>query len=318
MFVTVAICTRNRAESLRRTLDSLAAMEVPNDLDWELVIVNNGSTDSTDEVIDEYACRLPLRRELEPQPGHSNARNRAIDATHGEYIVWTDDDVVADPGWLRAYAEAFRRWPEAAVFGGRIIPRYEPPAAKWVVDSEDGLFGVYAIRDFGDEVLPLSLGENRLPFGANFAVRTTEQRALRYDSNLGLAPDRRRLGDETDVVTQLLQAGASGYWLPGALVEHCISRERQTVRYVAAFHAGLGETDAFQSAAAAAPPMRSWLGAPHGLWQLLLKRWLRYRFHRVVSPAPVWVRHLQSYAHARGALRFWRQQRGQMSADSRG
>src|SRR6266480_4427705 len=148
MLVTVGICTYNRAESLRRTLDSLAALEVPDDVACEVLIVNNNSTDHTDEVIAEYRDRLPVRREFEPQPGKSNALNRAIDAAGGEYILWTDDDVVVDPSWLTAYVEAFRRWPEAAVFGGRIIPRYEPPAAKWVVDSEDGLFGVYAIRDF--------------------------------------------------------------------------------------------------------------------------------------------------------------------------
>ena len=132
MFITIAICTFNRAESLRRTLDSLVAMRVPSDLSWEIVIVNNNSTDHTDEVISEYVGRLPVRWEFEPRPGKSNARNRAIDVAKGEYIVWTDDDVVVDTGWLTAYVEAFRRWPEAAVFGGRIMPRYEAPVAKWV------------------------------------------------------------------------------------------------------------------------------------------------------------------------------------------
>ena len=115
MFITIAICTFNRAESLRRTLDSLVAMRIPSDLTWEIVVVNNNSTDHTDYVINEYLERLPLRPESEPQPELSNARNRAIDAAKGDYIVWTDDDVVVDAGWLTAYVEAFRRWPEAAV-----------------------------------------------------------------------------------------------------------------------------------------------------------------------------------------------------------
>jgi glycosyltransferase involved in cell wall biosynthesis len=135
VFVTVAICTFNRAESLRRTLDSLAVMRVARDLAWELIVVNNNSTDHTDAVIAEYRHRLPMRREFEPRPGLSNARNRAIAAARGEYIVWTDDDVVAGAGWLAAYAEAFRRWPDAVVFGGRIKPRYEPPVARWVAES---------------------------------------------------------------------------------------------------------------------------------------------------------------------------------------
>jgi len=154
MFVTVAICTLNRAESLRRTLASLA-MRVGGDLAWELVVVNNNSTDHTDAVIAECRERLPLRREFEPLQGHSNARNRAIAAARGEYIVWTDDDVIVGAGWLAAYAEAFRHWPDAVVFGGRIKPRYEPPVVRWVAESERVLGGPFAIRDFGYEVQPL-------------------------------------------------------------------------------------------------------------------------------------------------------------------
>src|SRR5262249_13221390 len=159
MFVTVAICTFNRAESLRRTLESIAAMRMPSEVTWELVIVNNNSTDHTDEVINQYLNRLPLRREFEPRPGKSNAGNRVIDTAKGEYILWTDDDVIVEPGWLCAYVKAFRRWPEAAVFGGRIIPRYEPPVAGWVAEAEALLRGPYAVRDFGNDTHTLSVAE---------------------------------------------------------------------------------------------------------------------------------------------------------------
>ena len=124
MPTTVAICTLNRAELLRRTLDWPAVMRLPDDADWEVVVVsNNNCIDHTDAVIKAFADRLPIRREFEPERGLSHARNRAVDAAKGDYIVWTDDDVVVAPGWLAAYIEAFRRWPEAAVFGGPIIPR---------------------------------------------------------------------------------------------------------------------------------------------------------------------------------------------------
>jgi GT2 family glycosyltransferase len=111
------------------------------------------------------SCLRLRRREFEPRSGLSNARNRAMAAARGEYIVWTDDDVVVGAGWLTAYAEAFRRWPDAVVFGGRIKPRYEPPAARWVAESERALGGPFAIRDFGDEVQPLSVAESRSLMG---------------------------------------------------------------------------------------------------------------------------------------------------------
>lgn len=91
MLITVAICTLNRAESLRRTLDSLAAMRLPDHLDWEVLVVDNGCADHTDAVIEAFAGRLPIRREFEPRRGHTPARNHAVDAAKGEYIVWTDE-----------------------------------------------------------------------------------------------------------------------------------------------------------------------------------------------------------------------------------
>jgi glycosyltransferase involved in cell wall biosynthesis len=310
MFVTVAICTRNRAESLRRTLNSLAELHIPSDLTWEIVIVHN-STDHTDEVIGEYLDRLPVRKELETQTGLSNARNQAIDSAKGEYIVWTDDDVIVDPGWLSAYVEAFRRWPEAAVFGGRIKPRYELPATRWVAEAETLLEGPFAIRDFGDPVQPLSIAGYRIPFGANFAVRAKEQRAFRYDPHLGAAPNRPRSGDEIDVITRLLESEATGYWIPEAMVDHCIGPNRQTVRYIAAFFEADGETMAFRTATAIiTTPF--WFGIPRRIWPRLFVWWLLYRFCRFVSPAPVWVKYLKHYYYNKGIFRFWLQRRTEM------
>jgi glucosyl-dolichyl phosphate glucuronosyltransferase len=311
MFVTIGICTFNRAASLRRTLDSLVAMEVPGDLAWEVLIVNNNSTDHTDDVISEYVERLPVRREFESRPGKSNALNRAINAAKGEYILWTDDDVVVDPGWLRAYVEAFRRWPEAAIFGGRIIPRLEPPVPRWVTESISGLAGPYAARDCGDDVQPLSVAEDRFPYGANWAVRSKEQRASRYDPNLGPSSIRPRLGEERDVIEGILGSGAIGYWIPEAIVDHCIGQERQTVPYVFEYSMNLGETHTYSyCSAAATTTAHLWFGVPRGVWKRLIINWWRYHFHRTISAAPVWVKYLQAYGITRGEYRYWRQSRG--------
>jgi glycosyltransferase involved in cell wall biosynthesis len=309
MLVTIGICTYNRAESLRRALDSVAALKVPDDVSWEILIVNNNSSDHTDQIIANFRDRLPVRREFEPRPGKCNALNRAIKAAKGEYILWTDDDVVVDPRWLQAYVEAFRRWPEAAVFGGRIIPRLEPPVPKWIAESISVLEGPYAARDFGGYVQPLSIAGNLIPYGANFAVRSKEQRAFRYNPALGPSPFRPRLGDEADVVERLLESGATGYWLPQAIVQHCIGQERQTISYIEKYSMILGETHAFRSTSTVCAA-HFWFGVPRGVWKRLVVGWCRYHVHRLLSPAPVWVMHFQTFAHARGAFLYWRQSRG--------
>ena len=310
MFVSIAVCTFNRAESLRRTLESLAAMRVPDDLDWEVVVVDNRCTDHTDAVIEDFTERLPIRREYEEQPGQSNARNHAIDTAKGDYIIWTDDDVVVDQGWLAAYANAFRSQPGAAVFGGPIRPRYELPATKWVIESEALLGGPYCIRDLGDDNLPLSIQNNRLPLGANYAIRATEQRGFRYNPDLGLDPLRHRRGDEHEVIERILQSGAVGYPVSAARVEHCIGHDRQTVAYLAKYFWGAGEQDAFlQQKQRDQPNQRLLFGVPRWLWRGLIQGWLLYRLHRLVSPGPVWVRHLRAYSYAAGAIRYWRSER---------
>jgi glycosyltransferase involved in cell wall biosynthesis len=305
MFITIAICTFNRAESLRRTLDSLVKMRVPSDLSWEIVIVHS-STDRTDKVISEYVGRLPVQWKFEPRVGKSNAQNRAIDVAKGDYILWTDDDVVVDVGWLTAYVEAFRRWPDAAVFGGRIRPRYEAPVKKWVIDSEAVLEGPYAIRDFGEHIQPLSADdEDHFPFGANWAIRAAEQRMFRYDPELGPAPHR-RAAEETDVIRRVLESGAAGYWIPEAMVEHCIGKDRQTVGYIANYYEIWGETLAFRNAATTAvTPF--WFGVPRKIWPRLLVWGALYRICRVVSPAPVWVRYLEAFSWNKGMARYWLQ-----------
>jgi glucosyl-dolichyl phosphate glucuronosyltransferase len=301
--ITVAICTLNRAVSVRRTIESLAAMEVPDNLPWEVLVVNNNCTDHTDAVIASFAGRLPIRREFEPRRGLSNARNRAVDAADGDYIVWTDDDVVVGIGWLLAYAEAFSRWPQAAVFGGPITPRYAPPVPKWFSESEALLRNsVFGGRDFGDEAVPLLAG-GRLPFGPNFAVRAAEQRRFRYNPRLGHAPGQRRRGEELDVLDRILQSGACGYWVPTARVEHCSDASQQTLRYIARYFATVGETSAFLEAGREA---RLWFGVPRWMWRQLVEEWVRYQILRLISPPPVWVRHLRDYAYAWGAIRYYR------------
>src|SRR6478752_2238901 len=101
--ITIAICTWNRSKSLRATLLSLRQLLIPPGIDWELVIVNNNCTDDTNEVIEQFADGLPILLLHERRQGLSNSRNCAVQGAKGDYILWTDDDVIVDPNWLLAY-----------------------------------------------------------------------------------------------------------------------------------------------------------------------------------------------------------------------
>ncbi len=300
MLITVAICTRDRAASLARTLDSLAAMAPPGG-PFEVLVIDNASTDDTQAVAARFAARLPLRLEHAAQPGLSHARNHAVAAARGAYIAWTDDDVVVDADWLAAYARAFARWPDASVFGGPIVPVLLPPVTPWVRDNLALLAPALAARDLG--AAPGALAAAALPYGANYAVRAAEQRRCPYDPALGAAPGRGRLGEETAAMAAMLAAGGIGRWVPDCRVSHLIAPERQTAASIRRYFAAAGETEAHRRGDAGAPRV---FGVPRWLWRRWLAGHASYALARLVAPPPVWLPALIVLAQAQGEVRYWR------------
>jgi glycosyltransferase involved in cell wall biosynthesis len=237
------------------------SLHIPSTVEWELLAVNNNSTDETDGVLRKHEGCLPLRRLFEPTPGKSHALNLAIREAQGEYLLFTDDDVSIDRGWLAAYCGAFERWPEAAFFGGRIEPWYETPPPDWVVANFGVLEGMLALRDFGDEERLFLQGE--MPFGANMALPRSVFDNHTFDAELGPNEDTHLRGEETDLLARLVAEGQTGVWVPEAGIRHITPAERMTSRYV--WNYGYGNGRALVRAGGW-PPCRRWRGVPLSLY----------------------------------------------------
>ena len=297
MRFTVAVCTWNRAALLREFLGRLArARSVQGD--WELLVVNNNCTDDTERVLEAFEGRLPLRRAFEPKPGHSHARNAAVREARGEYIVWTDDDVLVGEGWLAAYARAVEQHPEAAVFGGPIRPLFEGTPPAWLAAAWRDVGPVFAARELGDE--PFELDEKgELPYGANFVLRMREQKLFTYNPALGRMFEGGALGEETSVIRSILAAGGTGWWVPDAAVEHWILKERQTVGYLRTYYALQGKTflkwDRYVG-----PTFR---GRPLLIWGGILRAELAYALARLTGDPHRWLKPLVEASMLRGAIR---------------
>jgi glycosyltransferase involved in cell wall biosynthesis len=265
MDISVVICTWNRADLLRATLEQMCNLRIPSGVSWELLVVNNNSTDHTDSVIASYVGRLPIRGLVEPRQGVCPAANCALAAAKGDLIIWTADDVLVDSEWLVAYSGAMREWPDAAFFGGPVFPWYESQPPAWLEDSKWVLRGVLAIKNYDDTVRPFVQEEG--PIGNNLAIRRSINEQFPFDETLGYVGNRLGGGEDMDVLDRMTRAGMTGIWVGTAKIRHWVPRKRMTYKYIWdwSFAGGV------QQARTGRIPGRSLLGMPLSV----VRRWLR-------------------------------------------
>jgi len=167
---TVLICTYNRADLLREMLESLRG--VRSTRQWDVIVVDNNSTDHTRAVVEELAASfpVPLLYVFEPRQGKSHALNTGIDLSSASIIVFTDDDVRVGEGWLDAACRALDADDEIDYTGGPVRPIWGAPPPAWLDLQRSDLWGTLAILDYGPD--PFVFEERRrVPLGANMAVR---------------------------------------------------------------------------------------------------------------------------------------------------
>lgn len=227
MTVTIAICTWNRADSLEATLHSLRALDVPPGTEWEVVVVNNACSDATDDVINSYRASLPIRRLFEARPGQSAARNCAVRSSDADILLWTDDDVIVDPGWLKSILAAFGHWNADLVFG-RSVPQWTTGAPDWFSPLH---YGRFAILDYGAVDLAIT-GLLHQFYGLNFAVRRDALLAVGgFDETLGYTQNGGAAGEDTDLYRRAVSGGLKVVYTPHAVIHHVIPAVRTTKQF---------------------------------------------------------------------------------------
>ncbi|MEX2195814.1 MAG: glycosyltransferase family 2 protein [Thermoleophilaceae bacterium] len=197
--VSVVVPTSNRASYLEVALASIARQ----DTDHEVIVVDDGSSDRTPQVVAAAGVRC-IRHD--PPRGANAARNAGMEAAAADLVALVDDDVEAPPGWLRALADGAQRHPGAEAFGGPIRARLEGPAP----------------RACGRELPPittLDLGpadrEAELVWSANMLVRRSAiERVGGFDETLPTG------GDEEEWLRRLRAAGGSVVYVAAAGLDH--------------------------------------------------------------------------------------------------
>ena len=263
MNVIVCICTWNRAKLLRQTLESLTAQQTAPDVEWSVLVINNNCTDETDSVVREFQGRLPIRLLHETTPGKSNALNRGLAEANCDWMLFTDDDVQVDMGWVLAYARALEQMDDRVAFvGGAVIPWFEthpsPELVAGIPTVGNGFCGVEVVKP-----RTITCREDGLPVGANAAVRMRAVRNERFDPRLGPKGKQRIVSEEYQFFSGLLERGHHGAWLPGVDVKHFVPAERLQLRSLVRHIFDLGRMDVVLSGV---PAGRRVFGVP--MWVL--------------------------------------------------
>jgi glycosyltransferase involved in cell wall biosynthesis len=226
--ISVIVCTYNRCRTLPRALESLASSEMDDSVKWEILIVDNNSTDATREVAEDFANRHPgrFRYLFEGRPGKSYALNAGIREARGGILAFVDDDVTVESTWLRNLTLSLSKGTWAGA-GGRTLlaERFTPP--RWLaLDGPYGMGGIVAAMfDLGDESCDLKTA----PFGANMAYRRSvlaKYGMFRTDLGPSPNPDIPRPGEDTELGRRVMAAGERLRYEAGAIVYHPIPTQR--------------------------------------------------------------------------------------------
>jgi GT2 family glycosyltransferase len=216
--ISVVVCSYNGARTLRDTLAALAQLDYP---DYEVIVVNDGSTDATPAIAADYAVRLISIANR----GLSSARNTGWQAATSEIVAYIDDDAYPDPHWLTYLAATFRSTDYVGVGGPNLAPPGDGPVADCIANAPGGPVHVL-VSDREAEHIP----------GCNMAFRRAALEAIG-----GFDPRYRTAGDDVDICWRLQENGGTLGFHPAALVWH---HRRNSVKMYWKQQQGYGKAEA--------------------------------------------------------------------------
>lgn len=299
MDASVVVCTYNRCESLADTLESLAAQQVAEGFRWELIVVDNNSRDATKSAVLAFAEQHPnlmVRYAFEGAQGLSNARNHGIGLARGEWVVFTDDDVLPAPDWLSQLVGGMREHGCAAA-GGYIAPLWQAEPPPWLTERFHGFLALRTDPDGPKEVR----AEDEMPFGASLAFSRTVFESLgRFDPELGRKGQVLSGGEEIDMLMRVVASGGKVMYFPQAVVRHKVEAFRLSKRYFRRWRLQCSRNEAHQWPLVAD---RQLAGVPLYLFAQLVRAMWRAFTMRLTCPADEAFRQEMIVWHFFGLLR---------------
>ncbi len=221
--ISAIICTHNRDTYLGAAIDSLLTQEFA--AEYEVVVVDNGSSDRTREVVEQRLANPRLKYIFEPVIGLSVARNTGAKESRGVILAYLDDDAVASQHWLQVLYSAYQNNEKLAIAGGKVTLLWpqgvQPP--RWLSPGLSANLGAY---DLGDSIVYIDK-PGLTPRGLNYSIRRSFLEQIGgFDPNLGRVGTNLLSNEELQMTELALHRGLQVAYLPDALVAHNVSPER--------------------------------------------------------------------------------------------
>lgn len=269
--LSVIMATRNGADTLPTVLERYCRLQPPQQ-PWRLLVVENGSTDDTFQILTAYQRHLPMLLLRCEQTGKNHALNHALDHLFGDgapaaedMLIFTDDDALPAMDWLRQWEQCSQHQPQYAIFGGSILPDWAEPPPAWLLQNIPlGLmYGLTSSERAAGVIHP------GLAWGANMALRASLLwPARRFDHRLGPCGTHYAMGSETELTRRLARLGHQVWFCPQAQVAHHIRRSQLSLAYLLAKAQRAGRGQYLQDQPGLYP---EWRRVPRWLWRRYLQ-----------------------------------------------
>jgi len=231
---SIIVPTYNRAHLITYSINSLLAQTYHN---VEIIVIDDGSTDKTKDILKPYMDRIKYC--YQNNEGISSARNHGIKEATGEYIAFTDDDVIAEPDWLANIDKCFSENRCDAV-GGMVLPIYNKNTPSWIKKDPIKISGGVVMYDYGKETFRLDPSMHCF-IGCNFAFhREVFNECGNFRTDIRFK-GRLALGEDTEFIQRLINKGKVLYYCGRALIHHPVDNHRLTLRHCARWNKALGQ-----------------------------------------------------------------------------
>ncbi len=240
MDISVIISTHNRAESLRETIESFLRLEWETETSYELLIVDNNSTDITKDVVAAYMNKNPfIKYVFEEKTGVSQARNKGIKEAKGKIIAFMDDDVELDKNWGMEIVKAFRNNPDVYSIGGKNIPVFPEGKPAWI---NNDFLAIYGDVKMGEEERYFEFPSH--PYGLNMSFRREVFGKIgMFNAELGRRKNILLSNEETGIYYNISRHNLKVLYSPFVIVKHKVPTYRTQKKWILKRHYWQGLSD---------------------------------------------------------------------------